>query len=163
MEMAAAFSKGPSILMGNGGNDTLTTAGIHSIADGGTGDDIINIEIGSHVIRGGTGDDTFILATENSMFSAGGRSSGFNSLISGGENTSVASGGGDTLQIGNSSTPANTTFTVEGFDGGGPSVISGMEKLHFFQSGTVFRTGAQMFTQFSEITAESGVTGVTTL
>jgi hypothetical protein len=35
-----------------------------------------------------------------------------------------------------------------------------MEKLHFFQSGTVFRTGAQMFTQFSEITAESGVTGV---
>ena len=153
--------KGASVLMGNGGNDTLTSAGVRSAVDGGTGDDIINIEIGSHVIQGGTGDDTFILATENSMFSAGGRLSEFNSLISGGENTSVASGGGDTLQIGNSSTPANTTFTVEGFDSGGSSVISGMEKLHFFQSGTVFRTGAQMFTQFSEITAESGVTEVT--
>jgi Ca2+-binding RTX toxin-like protein len=152
--------KGVSVLMGDGGNDTITSAGVSSVVDGGAGDDIINLEIGSHLVQGGTGDDTIILSTENSMFSAGGRFSGFNSLISGGENSSVALGGGDTLQIGNSSTAANQSFTVEGFDSGGNSVISGMEKLHFFTSGTTFRAGVQLLETFSSITAESGVTDV---
>ena len=105
-------------------------------------------------MQGGAGNDTFVLEEENSLFGSGGRFSSVGAtLISGGE-------GVDTLQIGNSSSAANQSFTVEGFDSGNFSTITGMEKLHFFQSGTVFRTGAQMFTQFTTITAESGVTGV---
>ena len=150
------LNTGAGVLFADGGNDTITFEGNRRVIFGGGGDDLINIGVGEiNVVQGGAGNDTFVLEEENSLYGIGGRSSSvLPTLISGGD-------GVDTLQIGNSSTAANQTFTVEGFDNGAFSTISGMEKLHFFQSGTVFRTGAQMFKQFSEITAESGVSGVT--
>ena len=150
------INTGAGVLFADGGDDTITFEGNRRFIFGGDGDDTITLGVGEiNVVQGGAGNDTFVLEEENSLFGSGGRfSSVAPTLISGGD-------GVDTLQIGNSSTAANQTFTVEGFDSGAFSTISGMEKLHFFQSGTVFKTGAQMFTQFSTITAESGVTDVT--
>ena len=63
----------------------------------------------------------------------------FATNMSGGTNSSVSSGGGDTLQIGNSGTPINQTFTAQANDGGSFATIVGMEILNFFTSGTIFR------------------------
>ncbi|MEC8461564.1 MAG: calcium-binding protein, partial [Pseudomonadota bacterium] len=149
------INTGAGVLFADGGDDTITFEGNRRFIFGGDGDDTITLGVGEiNVVQGGAGNDTFVLEEENSLFGSGGRFSSVGAtLISGGE-------GVDTLQIGNSSSAANQSFTVEGFDSGNFSTITGMEKLHFFQSGTVFRTGAQMFTQFTTITAESGVTGV---
>ncbi|PPR09045.1 MAG: hypothetical protein CFH41_02822, partial [Alphaproteobacteria bacterium MarineAlpha11_Bin1] len=152
-----------AIVFGQGGNDTITTAGTNAnVVSAGDGDDVINLGVGSHLIEGDAGDDTIVLAAETSLFSLGGRIAvpQFATNMSGGTNSSVGSGGGDTLQIGNSSTSTNQTFTAQANDGGSSATIVGMEILNFFKSGTIFKAFAQTFLQFSSITGESGVTGV---
>ena len=103
-----------AIVFGQGGNDTITTAGTAAnVVSAGDGDDVINLGIGSHLIEGDAGDDTIVLAAETSLFSLGGRLAvtQFATNMSGGTNSSVSSGGGDTLQIGNKGTPINQTYS----------------------------------------------------
>ena len=158
----AANARG-NIVFGQGGDDTITTAGsFTNIISAGDGDDVINLGVGAHLIEGDAGDDTIVVEAETSFFFLGGRIAVnfFANNMSGGTNSSVGSGGGDILQIGNSATPTNQTFTAQANDGGANATIVGMEILNFFKSGTTFRAFADTFLQFSSITGESGVTGV---
>jgi len=158
----AANARG-NIVFGQGGDDTITTAGsFTNIISAGDGDDVINLGVGAHLIEGDAGDDIIVVEAETSFFFLGGRIAVnfFANNMSGGTNSSVGSGGGDILQIGNSATPTNQTFTAQANDGGANATIVGMEILNFFKSGTTFRAFADTFLQFSSITGESGVTGV---
>ena len=158
----AANARG-NIVFGQGGDDTITTAGnFTNIISAGDGDDVINVGVGAHLIEGDAGDDIIVVEAETSFFFLGGRIAVnfFANNMSGGTNSSVGSGGGDILQIGNSATPTNQTFTAQANDGGANATIVGMEILNFFKSGTTFRAFADTFLQFSSITGESGVTGV---
>jgi len=89
LDMLPFYSNG--VIIGGGGNDTLTgTAGADKIA-GGTGDDVITDNYGANLLRGGAGNDTITVGNgANGSTLKGG--SGDDVLVSG--------AGSDTLQGG---------------------------------------------------------------
>lgn len=54
----ANVNEGNSTLLGNGGNDKLTTGDYQDTLDGGAGNDVLNAGFGNDVITGGPGQDT---------------------------------------------------------------------------------------------------------
>lgn len=95
LEMLPFYSNG--VILGGGGNDTLTgTAGSDKIS-GGTGNDVISDNYGANILRGGAGDDT-ITAGDGSTGSTLKGGSGHDTLISGaGSDTLKGGAGRDTL------------------------------------------------------------------
>src|SRR4051812_43702600 len=56
----ANIDEGNSTLLGNGGNDKLTTGDYQDTLDGGPGNDVINGGFGNDVLTGGPGQDTIL-------------------------------------------------------------------------------------------------------
>ena len=66
---------------------------------------------------------------------------------------------GDTLQIGTASTSTGETFLIQS-QSGGFITVAGIENLNFFKSNTTLQMFAEAFINLTNITGESGVSGV---
>ena len=95
LDMLPFYSNG--VIIGGGGNDTLTgTAGADKIA-GGTGNDVITDNYGANILRGGAGNDTITVGNGSSGSTLNG-GSGNDVLVSGaGSDTLRGGAGSDTL------------------------------------------------------------------
>ena len=148
------------LIFGGDGDDTITTSGVEggipitAVVFGGAGNDTIISRKFGNIIQAGDGDDTIIIRTESDIFGNTGDDDA--DVISGGNNSSV----GDTLQFGTASTSTGLTYNFA-TDGGREARFTGIENINFFQSNTVLQAFGESFILLTEITGESGVTGVT--
>ena len=143
-----------AIVFGGDGDDTITTSGKEGdLIFGGDGNDTVISKVGPDIIQTAAGDDTIIVAAPGDFREAGSQDA---DDISGGANGST----GDTLQIGNSSTSTGLTFEAQTSGVGGVR-IAGIENLNFFKSNTTLQMFAETFINLTNITGESGVSGVT--
>ena len=76
--------------------------------------------------------------------------------ISGGSNGST----GDTLQIGAAGTATGQSFIAQTPNSQFVAIV-GIENLNFFKSNTTFQATADTFINFTNVTAETGVSGIT--
>jgi hypothetical protein len=143
-----------ALVFGGDGDDTITTSGNEGdLIFGGDGDDTIISKAGANVIQSGGGDDTIIVATPADFR---GDDSDSGDDISGGTNGAT----GDTLQIGTASTSTGENFVAQQEGDGFSVTIVGIENLNFFKSNTTFQMFADSFLNITNITAESGVSGI---
>ncbi|MEC8290283.1 MAG: hypothetical protein VX007_11740, partial [Pseudomonadota bacterium] len=150
IDQAAVFG---ALLFGGDGNDTITTSGnFGDIVFGGDGNDTIISKAGPDIIQTGAGDDTIIVATPNDLATG---SPGQGDDYSMGSNGAT----GDTLQIGTASTSTGETFLIQ-TQSGGFITVAGIENLNFFKSNTTLQMFAEAFINLTNITGESGVSGV---
>ena len=104
---ASGFS-GPTVLNGGGGNDTIEGGSGNDMIYGGDGDDVLTSTThGDDHIEGGDGDDTYVLDTGSTI-------------------TVIDSGGTNTIDMGPSDMPVDTTATDSGatVDGGDGTVTA---------------------------------------
>ena len=152
VDQAAVFG---ALLFGGDGDDTITTSGkFGDLVFGGGGDDVIINKAGADIIQAGDGDDVIVVAEPGDFIVTGDPNNSDD--ISGGSNGST----GDTLQIGAAATAAGQSFIAQTPNAQFVTIV-GIENLNFFTSNTTFQATADTFINFTNVTAEAGVSGIT--
>ncbi|MDC0361288.1 hypothetical protein OAN80_05955 [Alphaproteobacteria bacterium] len=153
LDVDAAFG---ALIFGGNGNDTITTSGNEGdLIFGGSGDDIIISKVGSDTIQGGDGDDVVKVGSPGDFFQNGINVDDGVDQMSGGSN----SANGDTLQIGIAGGASGQNFITA--SPRGSVQITGIENLDFAISNTTFHAFGETFLTFTNITAATGISGVT--
>ena len=131
-----------AIILGGDGDDILTGPG-GSVFRGGPGNDTLKVTGPNASLFGDSGDDTFIFP----------RPSLLNDIsVTGGANSSS---GGDTLQLGDSSTASGLTFQFSNIG------LSGIEILNVFPSNTTVIGSSIGYFSLSKITTATGAGNIT--
>ncbi|WP_145288461.1 FG-GAP-like repeat-containing protein [Rosistilla oblonga] len=107
----------PTLVYGNGGNDTITTGNGNETIYGGDGDDTINAGGGDNTIRGEDGDDNITTGNGNDIIYGG---TGADTIDAGnGNNTLYGDAGDDNITTGSGSDTIYGGAGVDTVDAGG--------------------------------------------